>query len=324
MKCLCSHGYFEEVGGFNTRVFRNNAMSEVLRAEHPQTLKDAIGFICDDGGKATAYLVEAARTTPSVDKSPTPALNLAFGFEGPVFQHWADGAHAWRGKRLGHAMKQLHQVANGNVITDFQWSALQSPVVDVGGGIGALELALVRAHPNSAVSFVVFDIAETLGHAQTVWEAQPHDARRRVSFVAGNFLAPTLAETRLPCGQPTYLIRHVLHDWTDEQVIAILRNVRAAMLAPPPTEPPTSDHGILPGHRAPGGAPKLLLCEMLLQERSGRFAYTTSLQVLALNNGIIRTEAEIVGLLERAGFRVVVAHVMRAVDTIIEAVPLGV
>lgn len=45
MKCLCSHGYFEEVGGFNTRVFRNNAMSEVLRAEHPQTLKDAIGFM---------------------------------------------------------------------------------------------------------------------------------------------------------------------------------------------------------------------------------------------------------------------------------------
>lgn len=54
------------------------------------------------------------------------------------------------------------------MFTDFQWSALQSPVVDVGGGIGALELALVRAYPDSAVNFVVFDIAETLGHARTV------------------------------------------------------------------------------------------------------------------------------------------------------------
>ncbi|KAI0635107.1 S-adenosyl-L-methionine-dependent methyltransferase [Trametes polyzona] len=332
MKCLVSHGYFEEIGGFNSRVFKNNAMSDVLRKDHPQTLKDAVGFICDDGGKAASYLSEAARAPDNESKGSAPALNLAFGFEGPVFQHWADGAHAWRGKRLGQAMKQLHQMANGNVVVeiyhpldigpDFDWAGLQSPVVDVGGGIGALELALVRAYPDSTVNFVVVDLAETLKNARTVWETQSEDARRRVSFVAGDFLAPTLEGTRLPCGQPTYLIRHVLHDWTDEQVIAILRNVRAAMLAPPPppTGHPASDSGVAPVGSA-RRAPKLLVCEMLLQERSGRFAYTTSLQVLALNNGIIRTEAEMVALLEKAGFTVAVVHAMRAVDTIIEATP---
>lgn len=61
---------------------------------------------------------------------------------------------------------------------------------------------------------------------------------------------------------------------------------------------------------------------MLLQERSGRFAYATSMQVLALNNGSIRTEKEMVALLEEAGFAVIKTHNMRAVDSIIEAIPL--
>lgn len=66
---------------------------------------------CDDAFKAAAYLVEAAR---SDDK---PALNLALRFDEPVFERWSSPQHAWRGQRMGQAMKQLHQMANGNVKT---------------------------------------------------------------------------------------------------------------------------------------------------------------------------------------------------------------
>ena len=75
---------------------------------------------CDDAFKAAAYLVEAARSTGtagSAGKQSLPALNLALGFKEPVFQHWSTPEHAWRGKRMGQAMKQLHQMANGNVVT---------------------------------------------------------------------------------------------------------------------------------------------------------------------------------------------------------------
>ncbi|KAI0823437.1 S-adenosyl-L-methionine-dependent methyltransferase [Trametes gibbosa] len=310
MKCLVSHGYFEEVGGFNARIFKNNAMSNVLRAGHPQSLKAAIGFICDDGGKAAAHLVEAARTSASPTGTPTPALNLAFGFDGPVFQHWNGPSNAWRADRMGLAMKQVHQMANGNVVHDFDWPSLPSPVIDIGGGIGTLELALLKVYPESTTRFTVVDLAETIKSAETVWKTQSASSRARVTFTEGDFLAPTLDATRLPCGQPTYMLRHVLHDWTDEEVLAILRNVRAAMLAPPPSGP-----------KAPV-TPKLLVCEILLHPDSGRFIYTTSVQLLALNNGVVRTHQEMVDLLKQAGFSIVASHSMRAVDMIIEAVPL--
>ena len=109
-------------------------------------------------------------------------------------------------------------------------------------------------------------------------------------------MAPTLAESNLPNGKPTYIIRHVLHDWTDSDVVAILSAVRRAMSA----------------------GSRLLLVEMLLQPGSSRFVRTTSMQVLAMNNGVTRTQEEMERLLAKTGFKVKKVTQMRAVDSVIE------
>lgn len=121
-------------------------------------------------------------------------------------------------------------------------------------------------------------------------------------------MADSLEDSKIPLGQPTYLIRHVLHDWTDDQVLVILKAVKSAMLAIIGNDGSTS--------------PKLVVCEMLLQDSSSRFVRTTSIQLLAVNNGITRTEKEMVVLLKEAGFLVNNVHPMRAVDYIIEASPV--
>lgn len=76
---------------------------------------------CDEGLKSTSYLLEAA--TAGVNegasnlKENRSAASLAFGFETSFFE-WAAGPdQAWRSKRLGKAMQQLHRVVNMNVIT---------------------------------------------------------------------------------------------------------------------------------------------------------------------------------------------------------------
>lgn len=86
---------------------------------------------------------------------------------------------------MGNAMQQLHRMANGNVVfgpyhqhiqsisvtqygTDYDWSALTSPIVDVGGGIGSLELALVKSRPQDQFQFVLFDIPKTIENAKKV------------------------------------------------------------------------------------------------------------------------------------------------------------
>jgi hypothetical protein len=47
LDCLTKHNYFEEVGGFGTRQYKNNDFSEILKAEHPETLKDAIELMLE-------------------------------------------------------------------------------------------------------------------------------------------------------------------------------------------------------------------------------------------------------------------------------------
>lgn len=118
-------------------------------------------------------------------------------------------------------------------------------------------------------------------------------------------MATSFEETSLPVGKPTYIIRHVLHDWSDEEVLHILKHVHTAM-STRATDNPTAQ-------------PKLILCEMLLRPDSHRFIRTTSMQLLSLNGGLTRTETEMVQLVERAGFSVIKSRKMRAADTIIEA-----
>lgn len=45
MSCVVGRGYFEEVGRFGSRVYKNNELSQLLRESDPSTLKDAIGLM---------------------------------------------------------------------------------------------------------------------------------------------------------------------------------------------------------------------------------------------------------------------------------------
>jgi len=46
MSCVIGRGYFEEVGRFGSRIYKNNELSQILREGHPTTLKSTIGFVC--------------------------------------------------------------------------------------------------------------------------------------------------------------------------------------------------------------------------------------------------------------------------------------
>jgi hypothetical protein len=45
MSCVIGRGFFEEVGGFGSYIYKNNELSQILREGHPNTLKSAIGFM---------------------------------------------------------------------------------------------------------------------------------------------------------------------------------------------------------------------------------------------------------------------------------------
>ncbi|KAF9446748.1 S-adenosyl-L-methionine-dependent methyltransferase [Macrolepiota fuliginosa MF-IS2] len=306
MSCVTKHGYFDEIDATSSSpAYRNNELSGVLKENHPTSLKEAVCFMCDDGYKASSQILPASKIV--VPDKPQgrelPAISLAFGFQDSVFEWYT--REAWRGKRMGNAMQQLHRVVNENSALDYDWSSLASPIVDVGGGIGSLEMILLRNRPQDHVKFIVFDLTETVENAKKIWKELQVPEHFSVTFQPGNFMAPTFEGSSIPAGKATYIIRHVLHNWSDDGVLHILKQVRHAMSL----------------HVTDGSAvqPKLILCETLLLPTSNRFVRAASMQILSMSNGWTRTEADMIQLLDTAGFIAVKTHRMRADDSIVEA-----
>jgi SAM-dependent methyltransferase len=156
-------------------------------------------------------------------------------------------------------------------------------LVDVGGGNGALLIGILSAHPH--LRGVVFDRPGPAERARE--KVREAGLGSRCEVVAGDFFAA------VPGGGDAYILKHVIHDWPDEQATAILRNCRAAMK---------------PGAR-------LLIAEGVYPPRidrslESRGAAANDVNMLVVAGGRQRAEAEFRSLYEGAGFALT-----RIVDT---------
>lgn len=189
--------------------------------------------------------------------------------------HWEHlAAHPDLERTFNAAMARRGTVQAAALLESVDLDGVTS-VVDVGGGRGAMLEALLEQRPG--LTGVVADrppVAE---------EATDHLAASgladRARGVGCDFF------TSLPGGADVYTMAHVLHDWTDEQCIQILRTVRAAM---------SPEARLLVLERAlgaPGRPPA--------QERE---LHLLDLHMLVLFGARERTQAEYDVLLDAAGF----------------------
>lgn len=98
-----------------------------------------------------------------------------------------------------------------------------SSFVDVGGGHGAFLAELLRRAPGA--TGVLFERPKVISGAAPVLEAM--EVLDRVTTAPGDFLADPL-----PADADAYVLRAVLHNWSDDDALAILQRVRAAMNRP--------------------------------------------------------------------------------------------
>ncbi|MCP9986952.1 methyltransferase [Streptomyces sudanensis] len=92
-------------------------------------------------------------------------------------------------------------------------------VTDVGGGDGTLLAAVLDTHPG--LTGTVFDTAEGLAEASKTMAR--HGVKERCSLIAGDFFHS------VPEGSDLYMMKSVLHDWTDGQAVTILSHCRQAL-----------------------------------------------------------------------------------------------
>ncbi|KAL7623280.1 hypothetical protein AAE478_006961 [Parahypoxylon ruwenzoriense] len=194
---------------------------------------------------------------------------------------------------------------------DFPWKELGNGlVVDVGGGVGSFDLQLARLYPD--LRFIVQDQATATEQGVSLWKEQFPEALQsgRMQFMEHDFFEPNPVR-----GADVYWMRHVLHDWKDEDCARIL--VRAAEAMDPNSRLLVADITLTEtlGDPYVKAAPKPLLANYGIH---GHHGFALDIAMMSLMNGKERTPSEFRRLFERAGLRMTKVWECRSILGIIE------
>ena len=195
----------------------HNAISRVL-AETPLVCA-AVEQTCEDMWPSAMRMVDAMQKWPASGSPTQTGFNLAFKTTEPFFKEIAKSPE--RAQRFASAMSFFQSgpgFETSRIIDGFDWASLGSSlVIDIGGSKGVVGEALVAKYP--AIHCVVQDLPEALGEASSSPEVS-----ERLSFQPHDFFAEQPVR-----GADVYLLRMVLHDWSDEYCIKILRSLVPAL-----------------------------------------------------------------------------------------------
>ncbi len=256
-----------------------NPLADTLRTDAPASMAGAALFYGSPQRREDwSTLAEAVRS----GKATIPVLR-GKGF----FEYLEDDPHL--AKLFNDAMTSISALAEGAVAAAVDFNAYPV-VVDVGGGHGRLLAAILASAPSA--SGVLYELPEVAAGAPALMAKL--GLAQRVRIETGSFF------DSVPAGGDAYVLKHVIHDWPDEEAVQILRNLRAA-----------SDANTT-----------VLLVETVIPEHDREFiGKWADLEMLLGVNGRERTAAEYRALLARAGFRMTRVVPTASPFSLVEAKP---
>lgn len=251
LRLLSAHGVFELQGDS----CRHSPASTLLRTDHPRSMRPLVRmFGLPMNWAVYGELGHAVRTGfPAAEKV------LPGGFWSRFAEH-PDEAGIFNAAMAAKAHGQVTGVLAAYDFTGF------GVVGDIGGGRGHLLEAVLESAP--AAKGVLFDLPHVVAEAGDV-------VSERLSLLGGDFFKDPLPVC------DAYLVMEVIHDWGDEEAVAILKAV----------------------HRAAPPHARLLLIEQIVPEDPGpHWSKSLDIHMLALLGGKQRTRREYEALLDRSGF----------------------
>ena len=205
----------------------------------------------------------------------------------PVFDYI--GQYPEEALLLSEAMVGFHGEEPPQVAATYDFSSFKT-IVDVGGATGNMLSAILARH--SGPRGVLFDMAHVVSDAPAFLRSR--GIVDRVTIEAGNFFSA------VPTGGDAYVLSHIIHDWSEDQCLTILRNVRKAM--------------------QPGG--RLLIVEMVLPDGDEPHpGKVLDIVMLVMPGGQERTKAEYAALLAKAGFKLTRIVPTNSAVSVVEAEP---
>jgi O-methyltransferase domain/Dimerisation domain len=206
LRALASLGVFTESA---PGTFANTATSEALCSDAPNSMRQIVMMFNDPWQLNNwSHLGECVQTG-------TCAPDLAGVNLFDQIGNNPDALATFQG-----AMSDMSRGASGAVLASYDFTGIGT-LADIAGGHGLLLTDILRANP--ALKGLLFERAEVIQGAKT----GPYlkDMESRVTLASGDFFAA------VPAGADAYMMKHILHDWSDELCLKILRNIRSVVPA---------------------------------------------------------------------------------------------
>jgi hypothetical protein len=184
---------------------------------------DFIGFQTEDLAPASTMYIEAVAKFADSPEPNETAFTLINNSTKQFYETLGQDPH--RAKRFGSGMQYF--VSNDtwdfrHLFPVFDWTSVDRPGfvgVDIGGGHGHISQFI--ATRTKHLKFVVQDLAHVAAKGKDIL---PLEFKNRIEFMAQDFLDPQMLQ-----GVDVFIIRWVLHNWSDKYCIQILRNLIPAM-----------------------------------------------------------------------------------------------
>lgn len=254
MRMLAGSGVFTEP---KPGTFANNAISDLLRADHPQSMVGLARMICGESHwQPWGKLEHTVRTGRS-------GAWHAFGEE--IFTWFQKPENKGEWEVFNVAMTSMSLGRAPLIAAGYDFSRFHR-IVDIGGGHGHLLKAVIARAPGA--QGVLFDMPDVIVGADLPGNIRPE---------GGDFFQS------VPGGGDCYMLKAIIHDWSDDHGHRILRNIADAM--------------------DPDG--RVLLFETVMPEGPGPHpSHFADVNMLAMTDGgCERTPGEFRRLLESAGLR---------------------
>jgi len=275
LRFLASNGIFQEKGH---RQFDHTPLSQCLRSDAEGSFRPAGRML--------------HRIYPSWDGLHHSAISSESGFNKVFGQPLFDyiGTRPDLAPIFDAAMSAFHNHETAAMLEAYDFSGVHC-LADIGGGNGSLISVVLQRYPK--LRGLLFELSHVAGRTRDNLKAYGVDSR--CSVIEGNFFES------LPSGADTYLFRHIVHDWTDEQSIQILNNCRE----------------VIPKNG------RLLIIEAVVPSgNQPSLAKDFDMLMMAIPGGIERTEEEYRLLFKQAGFQLSSIMPTTSLVSVVEGKPV--
>lgn len=204
LRALASVGIFSQDAH---RQFSLESLADQLRSDVPASQRSFAIMMGAEFHQSWGELLHSVRTGEQ-------GFQKRFGM--PFFKYMTE--HPDRHSIYDAAMGVYGMAETESMLDAYDFSTFRT-VVDIGGGNGLMLAAILSRYP--LIQGILFDLPAVVDRARDIISGS--GLSDRCQIVGGDFFS------LVPVGADAPVMKHILHDWEDDEAVAILHQCQEAM-----------------------------------------------------------------------------------------------